>query len=233
MNRTLAAFTLAFVALGPTWTMQRSGVTARLRGISAASERVAWASGSGNTILRTEDAGVSWHRLPSPSVDRLDFRDIEAVGERTAFVLSIGTGELSRIFKTTNGGATWTLQFTNTDPDAFYDAMAFWDAENGIAVSDSVKGAFVMLTTANGGATWTRIPPAKLPPALPGEGAFAASGTNVTVWGDSHVWFATGAAERARVLRSTDRGATWMIAETPIASGPITRRRMRPSATLR
>ena len=220
MTRALVALTLAAVTLGPTWTMQRSGVTARLRGITAASERVAWTSGSGNTILRTEDAGVNWHRVPSPSADRLDFRDIDAVGERTAFVLSIGSGELSRIFKTTNGGAAWTLQFTNTDAEAFFDAMAFWDAENGIAVSDSVKGAFVIITTANGGATWTRVPASRLPAALPGEGAFAASGTNVTVWGRSHVWFATGAAERARVLRSTDRGATWMIAETPIASGP-------------
>lgn len=219
MKRSLAVITLATFTLGPTWTMQRSGVTARLRGVSAVSERVAWASGSGNTILRTEDAGVNWHRVPSPSADRLDFRDIDAVGERTAYVMSIGSGELSRIFKTTNGGAAWTLQFTNTDPEAFFDAMAFWDAESGVAVSDSVKGAFVIITTSDGGATWKRVPANKLPPALPGEGAFAASGTNVTVWGTSHVWFATGAAERARVLRSTDRGATWLVADTPIASG--------------
>jgi photosystem II stability/assembly factor-like uncharacterized protein len=98
--------------------------------------------------------------------------------------------------------------------------MAFWDAESGIAVSDSVKGAFVIMTTIDGGATWKRVPANKLPAALPGEGAFAASGTNVAVWGRSNVWFATGAAERARVLRSTDRGATWLVAETPIASGP-------------
>jgi photosystem II stability/assembly factor-like uncharacterized protein len=219
MFRIVVLISLAGVALAPDWTMQRSGVTSRLRGVSAASERVAWASGSANTILRTEDAGVNWHRLPSPSADRLDFRDIDAVGERAAYVLSIGSGALSRIFKTVNGGASWTLQFTNDDPDAFFDAMAFWDASNGIAVSDSVNGAFVILTTADAGAKWTRVPAAVLPPALPGEGAFAASGTNVTVWGQSHVWFATGAAERARVLRSSDRGATWQIADTPIRSG--------------
>jgi photosystem II stability/assembly factor-like uncharacterized protein len=204
----------------PQWISQRSMVTARLRGVSAVNERAAWASGSGNTILRTEDGGTTWMRVPSPTTDRLDFRDIDAIGERAAYVLSIGSGPLSRIYKTMDAGATWTLQFTNEDPDAFFDAMAFWDADHGIAVSDSVNGAFVIITTDNGGRTWTRVPASALPPALEGEGAFAASGTNVTVFGTSRVWFGTGAAARARVLRSADRGRTWQIAETPLRAGP-------------
>ena len=68
--------------------------------------------------------------------------------------------------------------------------------------------------------TWARVPANRLPPALTNEGAFAASGTNVAVHGTSHVWFGTGAAERSRVLYSTDRGATWQIAETPLRAGP-------------
>lgn len=209
-----------FAALqsAPAWTVQPTFTTARLRGVSAASDRVAWASGSGNTILRTADGGATWARVTNPSADRLDFRDIDAVGESTAYVLSIGNGPLSRIYKTTDAGISWSLQFMNEDPDAFFDAMAFWDADHGIAVSDSVKGAFVILTTEDGGRSWTRVPPDRLPPALPNEGAFAASGTNVAVFGDRHVWFGTGAAARARVLRSADRGATWAIAETPLAA---------------
>lgn len=215
-----AAAAVAMVALAPTWTVQTSLVTARLRGISAASATVVWASGSGGTILRTTDGGTTWQRTSAPTVDRLDFRDIDAVTEQVAYVLSIGNGPASRIYKTTDGGATWVLQFTNDDPDAFFDAMAFWDADHGIAVSDSVKGAFVMITTDNGGRTWTRVPADRLPPALPNEGAFAASGTNVAVFGRDHVWFGTGAASRARVLRSSDRGRTWQIADTPLRAGP-------------
>jgi photosystem II stability/assembly factor-like uncharacterized protein len=108
------------------WTLQTSGVTARLRGVSAASERVVWASGAGNTILRSSDGGATWLRLPNPTTDRLDFRDVDAVSESTAYVLSIGAGTLSRIYKTADAGRTWTLQFANADPDAFFDAMAFW-----------------------------------------------------------------------------------------------------------
>jgi photosystem II stability/assembly factor-like uncharacterized protein len=213
------ALTLFALVVAPAWTIQPSGVTARLRGVSASSDRVVWASGSANTILRSEDGGNTWKKLQSPTTDRLDFRDIDAVSDTTAYVLSIGKGPLSRIYKTSDGGATWELRFANADPEAFFDAMTFWDDAHGIAVSDTVNGAFVIIRTDDGGQHWTRVPADKLPPALPGEGAFAASGTNVAVFGASDVWFGTGAGPRARVLRSADRGLTWQIAETPLASG--------------
>ena len=218
---------LAVFLLAPAWTPQSSGVTVRLRGVSAVSDRVAWASGAwarevGNTILRTEDGGATWKKLANPSsvpAERLDFRDVDAVSATTAYVLSIGAGTLSRIYKTTDAGLTWTMQFANADAEAFFDAMAFWDADHGIAVSDSVKGAFVIITTEDGGKSWSRVPADRLPAALDNEGAFAASGTNVTVFGASHAWFGTGAAAQARVLHTPDRGRTWTIADTPLRAG--------------
>jgi photosystem II stability/assembly factor-like uncharacterized protein len=214
-----ALFALA-VMQSPRWTPLTSGVTARLRGVSAVSDRVAWASGANGTIVRTADGGATWRTLQVPGAETLDFRDIAAVDETTAYVLSIGPGELSRIYKTADAGATWTEQFVNRDPNAFYDAMAFWDANRGIAVSDSVDGQFVVITTGDGGRTWTRIPPAQLPAALPTEGFFAASGTNVAVLPPNHVWFGTGAASEPRVLHSSDGGRTWAVVKTPLASGP-------------
>ena len=202
----------------PHWTLQTSGVTARLRGVSAVSDQVAWASGAGSTVLRTTDGGVTWQKLTVTS-DRLDFRDIDAVDPRTAYVLSIGNGPASRIYKTTDAGATWRLQFENDDPRAFYDAMAFWDAEHGIVMGDSIDGQFCIMTTENGGRTWVRVPASALPPALPNEGAFAASGTNIAVFGKTDAWIVTGAAGKARVLRTRDRGHTWAIADTPIIAG--------------
>lgn len=219
MRQISIALTLLVAAAAPMWSVQQSGVTARLRGVSASSDRVVWASGSGNTILRSEDAGATWKKLQSPTTDRLDFRDIDAVSDTTAYLLSIGNGAQSRIYKTTDSGATWVMRFANADADAFFDAMAFWDDLHGIAVGDSVNGAFYIIRTEDGGQHWARVQPEELPPALPGEGAFAASGTNVFVLGNSNVWFGTGAGPRARVLRSTNRGVTWQIAETPLASG--------------
>lgn len=209
---------IAVLIFLPQWLVQVSGVNARLRGVSAVSARVAWASGSGSTVLRTDDGGATWKRLTVTN-DQLDFRDIDAIDENTAYVLSIGNGAASRIYKTVDGGANWALQFRNEDPNAFLDAMSFWDANHGVVIGDSVAGQIYLLTTSNGGRDWIRVPPGALPPALENEGAFAASGTNIAIHGKSHAWIGLGAATRARVLRTTDGGRTWKIFDTPLKSG--------------
>jgi photosystem II stability/assembly factor-like uncharacterized protein len=61
-----------------------------------------------------------------------------------------------------------------------------------------------------------------MPPALPGEAGFAASGTALTVYGERHAWFGTG-GPRARVFRSSDAGRTWTVADTPILTGQPSR----------
>ena len=203
----------------PRWSVQTSGVNQRLRGVSAVSEKVAWASGAGSTVLRTEDGGTTWQKL-NVTTEALDFRDIDAVDGQTAYVMSIGNGPASRIYKTSDAGKTWNLQFKNDDPKAFLDAMSFWDPNHGIAFGDSVDKQFYILTTSDGGHTWSRVPATTLPPAQGNEGAFAASGTNIAVFGKSHAWIGTGAAAKSRVLRTTDGGRTWQVADTPLASGP-------------
>lgn len=218
----LAAVTLVCACMtvsgGPHWEPQTSGVTARLRGVSAASERVVWASGANGTILRTADGGVSWQKRTIPESAKLDFRDIDAIDGRTAYALSIGSGPASRIYKTTDAGEHWTLQFTNDDPKAFFDAMTFRDASNGLAISDSVDGRFVAIQTRDGGAHWTHIPADAFPAALPNEGAFAGSGTNIAVSGSTLAWIGTGAAATARVLRTEDGGRTWKASATPLTA---------------
>ena len=202
----------------PHWHEQASGVTARLRGVSAVSARVAWASGANGTVVRTIDGGATWQVRAVPAADKLDFRDVDAFSASVAYILSIGPGELSRIFKTTDGGEHWVEQFKNADPRIFLDAMTFRDVNHGFAFSDSVDGTFVILRTSNGGAAWERIPAGALPPALDGEGAFAGSGTNIAVVGD-HVWIGTTAS---RVLHSPDGGRTWSVTPTPLATGNST-----------
>jgi photosystem II stability/assembly factor-like uncharacterized protein len=111
------------------------------------------------------------------------------------------------------------LQFKNSKPAAFFDAMAFWDSRHGIAVSDPVDGRFLIITTSDGGQTWQEMPASNMPTALQGEGAFAASGTCITVQGTGQVWFGTGGPEGARVFRSTDGGRTWKVSATRMMSG--------------
>ena len=97
------------------------------------------------------------------------------------------------------------MRLANQEPKVFLDAMVFRDAEHGFVFGDSVDGHFFILTTANGGDAWERVPIDRLPPALEGEGAFAASGTNLAVVGQ-HIWIGT---TKSRVLHSADEGKTW------------------------
>lgn len=199
------------------WQEQKSGVDVQLRGVSAVSETVAWASGASGTILRTLDGGQHWEKLSIQGTEKLDFRNVRGFDDKTAYVLSIGPGEQSRIYETTDGGQNWQLQFTNHEAKAFYDCFAFWDRKHGIAVSDSVDGKFHLLFTSDG-STWAPLAPRTMPAALPNEGAFAASGTCITTYGSQDVWFATG-GPAARVFHSVDRGMSWTVATTPILSG--------------
>ena len=137
-------------------TPQNSRTDVPLRGISAVSSKVAWASGAKGTVLRTLDGGTTWETLVIADADSLDFRDIQAFDQNTAFVLSIGPGDQSRIYKTSDGGRIWQRQFTNNDPKAFYDCFAFWDSTHGIAVSDSVDGKFPLIATSDG-MTWNPV----------------------------------------------------------------------------
>lgn len=202
------------------WETQSSGTTVRLRGVSAVSQTVAWASGDKGTYARTIDGGKTWRAGQVPDAEGLDFRDVDAFSADTAYLLSIGEGEKSRIYKTTDGGQRWTLQFKNSRPTAFFDAMAFWDRDHGIAVSDPVEGRFLIITTSDGGATWKESPrDQRMPLALAGEGAFAASGSCIAVRGKREVWFGTGGPEGARVFRSADGGRSWAVATTPMTAG--------------
>jgi len=203
----------AGLCLAQSWTAKSSGTNASLRGVSAVSDGVAWASGSNGTFLRTIDGGAKWSAAKVPGAADLDFRAIRALDDKTAFLLSIGTGEKSRVYKTADGGASWNLLYTNPDPKGFFDAIAFWDASHGIILGDPVDGRFVILTTRDAGASWTRQ---KTPPAQPQEGAFAASNSCLAVRGAREVWFASGGPNGARVFHSTDGGETWSVSKTPV-----------------
>jgi photosystem II stability/assembly factor-like uncharacterized protein len=208
---------LTFVASAQ-WTKYDVKTNASFRGLSVVNEKVVWASGTNGTFIRTVDGGKTWDVRNIPGSDNLDFRDVEAFDANTAYVLSIGNGESSRIYKTTDGGKNWNEQFRNKNAKAFFDAIACWDKNNCIAVSDPVDHKFVLIETKDGGSSWTPIDTSKMPAAKDGESAFAASGTCLITQGNDNAFLVTG-GNAARVFRSADRGHTWQVADTPIVSG--------------
>ena len=156
------------------------------------------------------------------SLGALDFRAVHALDARRAWLMSSGDADKgqARIYRTTDAGSALDARLLRpTRRESSSTQSQFWDAQHGIAISDPVDGRFFMLTTNDGGGSWSRIPPERIPAALAGEAAFAASGSCLTVEGESNVWIGTGGGATARVYHSPDRGRTWTVAETPIHAG--------------
>lgn len=204
--------------------MQTSGLDTNLRGVSVSDasdgrhKYVVWASGSNGIILRSTNDGGTWKQLPVAGGGDLDFRDIEAFDEDTAYVMSSGDGDKSRIYKTTNGGKTWRLQYSDERAGFFLDSLACDSKTRCLALSDPVDGKFVVLST-DDGEHWKELPRDRMPAALPKEGAFAASGTAIALCDQGNIYFGTGGVGGARVFHSRDGGRSWAAVVTPIASG--------------
>jgi photosystem II stability/assembly factor-like uncharacterized protein len=198
---------------------QNSGTTQGLIAVSPVNPRVVWASGRGGTFVLTTDGGKHWKSGVVPGAEALQFRDVQGVSEKVAYLMSIGDNPTDfRIYKTINGGATWTMQFQNQLVGAFYDCFSFWTPYRGIAHSDAVNGVFPDLRTLNG-KTWKSIS-SRMPPALPGEASFSSSGTCVATQGGKNAWIATGGAPTARILATRDGGNNWSAYDTPLVSSP-------------
>jgi photosystem II stability/assembly factor-like uncharacterized protein len=206
------------------WTVQTTGIATNLRGVSAvhgtgaANPSVVWASGSNGVILQSVDGGQNWKRLHVLDDDTLDFRGIRAFDEKTAYVISSGDGDKSRIYKTTDGGLTWEMQYTDKRPGFFLDDIACFTETHCFVLGDPIDGKFLILATEDG-KTWHDLPRDNMPAIITGEGAFAASGTSLAIYGKSDIYFGTGGGATARVFHSSDLGRTWTVSETPLAAG--------------
>lgn len=203
---------------GPRWLPLDTPTRASLRGVSVVSRDVVWVSGSDGTCLRSLDAGRSWLPCRVPAAPDRDFRDVHAFDANTAVLMAVGSPAL--IFRTDDGGATWQRTFEDTRPAAFLDGLAFADDHTGWAFGDPVDGAFALLATNDGGRTWR---PTKAPPPLPGEAAFAASGTSLVALPHGGLLIGTGGGAVARVLRKPNADAGFTFATTPINSAAPSR----------
>lgn len=206
------------------WSVQTSGTDSNLRGVSVVCDEGSrgkqhyfiWACGSNGVVLQSENDGRTWKHLNTPGGD-LDFRDIEAFDADVAYLMSSGDRDKSRIYKTIDGGKSWKLQYSDKRAGFFLDSLACDSNTHCGALSDPVDGKFLVLSTDDGD-HWKELPREKMPPALPQEGAFAASGTSIALCDNEVMYFGTG-GPLARVFRSVDQGRSWTFSETPLASG--------------
>lgn len=140
------------------------------------------------------------------------YPEFRAVAHTDADFFMLSAGDPALLYKTGDTGQM-ELVYQESGPGVFYDAIAFWDNRNGIAIGDSQNGCLSVLLTRDGGQSWVKVPCNRLPPALPGEGAFAASNTNIAIVG-KRCWVAT---TKGRIFSSDDLGEHWEVVQSPVA----------------
>lgn len=187
-----------------------------IRAITARDKNTLWYGGSKGQFGYTEDGGETWtiDSIQHTKQAILEFRGI-AQTSKALFLLAIGSPAL--LFKSIDKGKNWKVVYEENHPTAFYDAIAFWDDQNGIAMGDPTDGCLSIILTNDGGNTWSKIPCSQLPAAAEGEAAFAASNSNIALV-DHHVWIVSG-GKKSRVFYSPDKGKTWEVFNTPIIQG--------------
>lgn len=212
----LFPFLISFVG-NAQWQKLKVETESSFRSIDAVNDKIVWAGGSKGTILRTIDGGKTWQVIKVTNAETLDFRDIQGINDKTAYAMSAGDADkgAAKIFKTTDGGKTWQIIYETQEKGIFFDAMDFWDENEGIVLSDAIDDKPFILRTLDGGKTWKRIEKSKLSDIKTGEASFAASGTCVVTFGKNQAWVNT----QSRVFYTKNKGETWEVAQTPFQQG--------------
>ncbi len=192
--------------------------TYNVRAIEIIDENIYYASGDGKNGILLKDGSLATGLVYNDTL-KYSFRS-SAFNGKALFFMSIESPAL--VFKLDyhkNNKVYYhhNLVYQENHPKAFYDAMGFWNDQEGIAIGDPTDDCMSVIITRDGGNTWSKLPCEQLPKAKEGEAAFAASDTNISIVGDK-TWVATG-GKASRILFSPDKGKTWKVFDTPIIQG--------------
>ncbi len=216
-KRSSIAFILALTsqllfAQQPTVEVLISGNKTSLRGLSVVNDNVVWVSGSAGTVGKSSNGGKNWKWMTVKGFEKMEFRDIEAFDGSTAIIMAVA--EPAYILKTTDGGDNWKVVYENKTKGMFLDAMDFFNVEHGIVVGDPINSKVFLAATSDGGETWKEIED-KRPVADSGEAFFAASGSNIRLFGSEKIFLVSGGT-KSRFFTSSG------VIDLPIIQGKET-----------
>lgn len=184
-----------------------------IRGLSAPTPAIIWASGSNGMVARSVDGGKTFEWLQVKGSEQRDFRDIEAFDANTAIIMA--TAEPALILKTIDGGNSWKEVFSDQRSGMFLDAMDF-KGRHGVVVGDPIDGAVFLARTTNGGDSWEIVSSMdSCSQMIQGEAFFAASGGNILLQKKRASLFVSGGI-RSRIFY---KGSCWPL---PLQSGKST-----------
>lgn len=187
-----------------------------IRALTVLNDSTMMYAGSQGDITSTSDLGKTWstQQIKTDSITP-HFRAISSTN-KAFYALNVGNPALLYQLK----GNQFKIVYKEEHPNVFYNSMAFLDDLNGIAMGDPIDNCLSIIITRDGGNSWGKMDCSFLPKLEPGEAAFAASNTNISIVGE-HAWIVTGGTV-ARIYHTSDKGLTWEVLNSPIIHGQPT-----------
>ncbi len=136
---------------GNNWQIQNSKTTEILYNLLFVNENIGIVVGEKGTILRTSNGGLNW--VSVFILDNTKFNGIYFQDQQTGWVCGYDNNNDGHgmIYKTTNSGITWTLNFSTQYSEQFYK-IHFINLNTGFVDS----GTYYYKTT-NGGNNWSWV----------------------------------------------------------------------------
>jgi photosystem II stability/assembly factor-like uncharacterized protein len=191
-------------------------IKSSFRGLSVVNDSVVWVSGSQGWVGRSLNGATSWTFKQVTGFEKVDFRSLYAFDSKTAIIANAGSP--ANILRTTDGGETWKIVYTNDHKDAFFDGVDFWDKNQGVIYGDPIDGRMLLVKTIDGGKTWQEFPDVQRPLLKEGEASFAASGTGIRCYDKSLLMISTG-GKVSRLYSTTNFGKKWNVQSPPVIQG--------------
>lgn len=206
-------------ASGQGWTVvgTSTGSGAIISYISVPDENTIWgltyvASGATQEYTRSTDGGDNWSGGIIPDCSTCNGSDFFALDANTAWAALFDNNGGGKIFKTADGGTSWTYQATaawSAAAGSFPNIVHFFNANDGVTMGDPTGGYFEIYTTVDGGDNWVRVPQADIPANETGEFGIV----NVMTAVGDNIWFGT---NKGRIYKSADKGLHWTVSDTPL-----------------
>lgn len=169
--------------------------------------------GTQGTVVYSLDGGKQWKEIQVPDAEKLDFRDLAILNQKSIILMSAGPAEkgAAKLFISNDQGLNWKVFFEKKIGSYFFDALAWNHSKNeGILLSDPMNGRFPLFRIYPKDELVKDVILTSFPKLLTREAAFAASGSSL-LWMNNHLILVTGGASKARIIQSTDKQLSQFI----------------------
>lgn len=179
---------------GDIWNFSNIGDSGFIMDIHATDSNNVWAVGNRNTVLYSNNNFQTFENQDVTGMVGSQIWDIEMPSSSIGYIANPVTAE---IYKTTNGGNDWNLNFTEPDDNDF-TAIHFIDENNGWAGGDNMT----LYHTQNGGQSWVKQ---NVPSSLPERGIY-----DIHFVDSNNGWLMT-SGNGGEIWRTRDGGQNWLL----------------------